>query len=72
MMNGAKQPAICACFTCIDKPELGILNPTRYMVVCATCGNKRCPAATSHEYECTNSNEPGQPGSRYKLAKNDK
>lgn len=36
-----------------------------WMVLCQKCGNKRCPHATSHEYECTNSNEPGQPGSMY-------
>lgn len=33
--------------------------------VCATCGNKRCPKATDHRLDCTNSNEPGQKGSRY-------
>ena len=35
------------------------------MVVCATCGNKRCPHANDHRNECTGSNEPGQPGSAY-------
>jgi hypothetical protein len=35
------------------------------MIVCRTCGNKRCPRATNSENPCTNSNEPGQPGSRY-------
>lgn len=35
------------------------------MIVCPTCGNKRCPRATNHRYSCTNSNEPGQPGSIY-------
>ena len=35
------------------------------MVVCPNCGNKRCPKATDHTLECTNSNEPGQKGSRY-------
>lgn len=44
----------------IDLPILG----TR-MVVCPTCGNKRCPKATNHELACTNSNAPGQPGSDY-------
>jgi len=56
----------CPCFTCLDKPELGLQNPTNlWMVLCPLCGNKRCPKATSHEEPCTNSNEPGQPGSRY-------
>lgn len=35
------------------------------MIVCAICGNKRCPHATDHRNACTNSNEPGQPGSSY-------
>lgn len=35
------------------------------MIVCETCGNKRCPKATDHNQTCTGSNEPGQPGSRY-------
>jgi hypothetical protein len=35
------------------------------MILCPTCGNKRCPRATNHNNPCTNSNEPGQPGSRY-------
>lgn len=30
---------------------------------CETCGNKRCPHHTDHRLACTNSNEPGQPGS---------
>ncbi len=36
-----------------------------FMVVCIKCGNKRCPMATDAALPCTNSNEPGQPGSRY-------
>lgn len=35
------------------------------MILCSKCGNKRCPHATDHEYECTNSNEPGQKESVY-------
>lgn len=35
------------------------------MLVCSTCGNKRCPHATDHALACTNSNEPGQAGSIY-------
>jgi hypothetical protein len=37
------------------------------MVLCTTCGNKRCPHAADHRNACTNSNEPGQPGSNYPL-----
>lgn len=35
------------------------------MIICKTCGNKRCPKATDHRLECTHSNEPNQPGSIY-------
>jgi hypothetical protein len=35
------------------------------MILCAQCGNKRCPHAADHRLACTNSNEPGQPGSNY-------
>jgi hypothetical protein len=35
------------------------------MILCAICGNKRCPHATDHRLACTNSNEPGQAGSDY-------
>jgi hypothetical protein len=35
------------------------------MIVCNTCGNKRCPRATDHRLACTNSNDPHQLGSRY-------
>lgn len=39
------------------------------MMLCATCGNKRCPHATDHDLVCTNSNDLGQPGSIYRLSK---
>lgn len=35
------------------------------MILCEICGNKRCPHANDHRHDCTNSNERGQPGSRY-------
>ena len=35
------------------------------MLLCPTCGNKRCPKATDHTLACTDSNEPGQAGSIY-------
>lgn len=47
----------CPCSDC---------NPGAWwMILCPTCGNKRCPHATNHELACTNSNEPGQAGSAY-------
>lgn len=59
----------CGCFACIgDKPAYEgarlTVGMTR-MIVCAVCGNKRCPHSTDHRLPCTGSNEPGQPGSRY-------
>lgn len=36
-----------------------------WMILCPTCRNKRCPKASNHILECTNSNEPGQEGSVY-------
>lgn len=35
------------------------------MFLCPTCRNKRCPKATDHRLDCTDSNEPGQKGSAY-------
>ena len=65
-----KSNPVCHCHQCIKdndlKDESGLpLNASR-MIVCVTCGNKRCPHASDHRLECTNSNEPGQKGSIYK------
>lgn len=35
------------------------------MILCQSCGNKRCPHATNHLNACTGSNEPGQRGSSW-------
>ena len=35
------------------------------MVLCADCGNKRCPKATDCTNPCSGSNEVGQKGSAY-------
>ena len=58
----------CYCYNCLkDYTEPGQAFPyvMSRMIVCPTCGNKRCPHATDHNLACTGSNEPGQPGSRY-------
>lgn len=39
------------------------------MVLCPTCGNKRCPKATHHANACTGSNEVGQKGSSWEHVK---
>ena len=58
----------CGCYRCVEasgKTLHGIPVQYTYMIVCEKCGNKRCPHGTDHRLDCTNSNEPGQPGSRY-------
>jgi hypothetical protein len=58
----------CQCRQCLrdrDEHDMGLPIGMTWLVVCETCGNKRCPHATDHRHECTNSNEPGQPGSVY-------
>lgn len=52
----------CKCTAC--SIETNVRFPTR-MIVCVECGNKRCPRALHHSNDCTNSNEPDQPESRY-------
>lgn len=60
MTNITKSLDACHCQTC--RP---ITMDDMRMVMCPTCGNKRCPHANDHRNACTNSNEPGQPGSAY-------
>jgi ribosomal protein L32 len=57
----------CGCYNCMRwrKDENGWPLTLSTFIVCPNCGNKRCPKATDHMLECTNSNEPGQKGSRY-------
>ena len=47
----------CSCLKCLPNEM-----PNIRFNVCKKCGNKRCPHATDHNYECTNSNEVGQIG----------
>ena len=56
------------CYNCMSKEvdEKGISPVIYTFIVCVQCGNKRCPKSTDHNLACTNSNEPGQEGSRYK------
>lgn len=61
----------CDCYACRDaraklkEPLEEWLDMFGHVVLCSTCGNKRCPHATDHRLACTNSNERGQPGSAY-------
>jgi hypothetical protein len=62
----------CECYRCLTERNTTVtigsmtfpITATR-MVVCDTCGNKRCPHGTDHRLACTDSNEPGQVGSCY-------
>lgn len=61
------QPATseeCGCRTCLDvdyTDGFPIPKPSRQrMVLCAICGNKRCPHAEWHGFACTDSNAPDQ------------
>jgi len=55
------QAGLCCCWRCMeDRNEI-----RSHMILCPTCGNKRCPKASDHRLECTGSNEPGQAGSVY-------
>jgi hypothetical protein len=56
-------PESSACCHACFKASGAILM-TR-MILCPTCGNKRCPRASDHRLECTDINEPGQTGSVY-------
>ncbi len=60
----AQEATDCGCETC--RP---MTMADMRMILCAICGNKRCPHATDHRNACTNSNEAGQPGSSYGPAK---
>lgn len=51
---------------CGQKTDNGLPITATRMILCAICGNKRCPHASDHTLECTGSNDPGQPGSVYR------
>ena len=58
----------CGCYNCLSQqidPHTFLPVTMSKFIVCPNCGNKRCPKATDHNLECTNSNETGQSGSRY-------
>lgn len=57
----------CGCYNCMNKIKdaRGWPLTMSTFIVCPECGSKRCPRATDHNLACTDSNDPGQPGSRY-------
>jgi hypothetical protein len=58
--EGAAPAKACRCEACAPLTEADMR-----MILCAICGNKRCPHATDHRNACTNSNATGQVGSSY-------
>lgn len=58
LLHDSKVEAKPSCGTCPGEHQA-------LMILCATCGNKRCPKAADHKNECSGSNEPGQKGSAY-------
>ncbi len=66
-MTPITDAAVCWCAKC--RP---ITLRDMRMILCPVCGNKRCPRASNHEYACTASNEPGQPGSNTGAGMTDK
>lgn len=54
----------CTCERCMPQDFMNAR-----MILCAKCGNKRCPHATDHRNACTKSNEPGQKGSSWENVK---
>lgn len=66
--------AECVCHHCISENKIArpdwpkdtkMLLSSAIMILCPTCGNKRCPKASDHRNECSGSNAPGQKGSVY-------
>jgi hypothetical protein len=49
----------CQCGTCRPVDYINDPGSVR-MILCANCGNKRCPRASDHRKACTGSNDPGQ------------
>jgi hypothetical protein len=54
------------CHAClVGVTEHGLPVTFQRMILCPDCGNKRCPKASNHRHQCTESNEPNQRGSIY-------
>lgn len=58
-----KKLNIYCCWKCFEESATNFMF--RRMILCSNCGNKRCPKASDHNLQCTNSNEAGQSGSVY-------
>ncbi len=65
----------CLCMSCVEVGKFGKRpDPffdrsgdwATFRYACEVCNNKRCPHHSDHRLACTNSNEPGQPGSNFR------
>lgn len=66
--EGGQEGVECGCRVCLKgkrEPMSGLPVEMTRMILCPTCGNKRCPHANDHRNPCTGSNDPDQPGSAY-------
>ena len=65
--NPVKEQDGCGnCHAClVGVTEHGLPVTFQRMILCPDCGNKRCPKASNHRNQCTESNEPNQRGSIY-------
>lgn len=63
---------LCQCRMCIhdrqDCDDDGWPVEFTQMILCALCGNKRCPHATDHRDNCTSSNDVNQVPTRTVVA----
>ena len=57
----SRQAGLCCCWRCMEERD----EVRSFMILCPTCGCKRCPSASDHRLACTGSNAPGQEGSVY-------
>jgi hypothetical protein len=75
------EPVQCRCLRCCEEwveanpppmsPEyVDWMGKRPFRFGCEICGNKRCPHHSDHRFACTDSNEPGQPGSVFTRAPN--
>jgi len=65
-MSADKKINDCGCASCSSeqsksqKGDLTSLPEAVKMVLCEECGNKRCPHAFNHDFNCSGSNDLGQ------------
>lgn len=65
-VDKTEEVATCGCRRCLgNRRDVAVFPYRTRMILCESCGNKRCPHASDHTYACTDSNAPGQPGSDY-------